>query len=67
MNKWQLSTTRIHKAQPQEETTSHLRELGLKQCGLDTQLLLGDHLFVMLDGNNMLIRGSRSGAGMLSC
>ena len=57
MNKWQLSTTRIHKAQPQEETTSHLRELGLKQCSLDTQLLLGDQLFVMLDGNNMLIGG----------
>ena len=59
MNKWQLSTTRIHKAKPQEDTTSHLRELGLKQCSLDTQLLLGDHLFVMLDGNNMLVGGQK--------
>ena len=57
MNKWQLTTTRIHTAQPQEETTSHLRELGLRKCSLDTQLLLGDQLFVMLDGNNMLIGG----------
>ena len=57
MNKWQLTTTRIQKAQPQEKTTSHLRELGLRKCSLDTQLLLGDQLFVMLDGNNMLIGG----------
>ena len=57
MNKWQLLTTRIHKAQPQEEILGHLRKLGLDQCSLDTQLLLGDHLFVMLDGNSLLIGG----------
>ena len=57
MNKWQLLTIRIQKAQPQEEILGHLRKLGLDQCSLDTQLLLGDHLFVMLDGNSLLIGG----------
>ena len=66
MNKWQLLTTRIHKAEPQEKILSHLRELGLRKCSLDTQLLLGDHLFVMLDGINMLVGGQKARAGMLS-
>ena len=59
MNKWQLLTTRIHKAEPQEKILGHLRELGLRKCSLDTQLLLGDHLFVMLDGINMLVGGQK--------
>ena len=59
MNKWQLLTTRIHKAEPQEKILGHLRKLGLDQCSLDTQLLLGDHLFVMLDGINMLVGGQK--------
>ena len=57
MNKWQLLTTRIHKAEPQEKIIGHLRELGLRKCSLNTQLLLGDHLFVMLDGIHMLVGG----------
>ena len=59
MNKWQLLTTRIHKAEPQEKILGHLRELGLRKCSLDTQLLLGDYLFVMLDGINMLVGGQK--------
>ena len=59
MQKWQLTTTRIQTAQPQEETISNLKELGLRKCSLDTQLLLGDHLCIMLDGNNLLIAGQK--------
>ena len=56
MNKWQLQTVRFKEAQPQEKILGQLRKLGLDQCSLDT-LLLGDHLFVMLDGNSLLIGG----------
>ena len=58
MNKWQLLTTRIPKAEPQK-ILGQLRKLGLDQCSLDTHLLLGDHLFVMLDGINMLVGGQK--------
>ena len=57
MNKWQLQTIRFKEAQPQETILGQLRKLGLDQCNLDTHLLLGDHLFVMLDGNSLLIGG----------
>ena len=57
MNKLQLQTTRLKEAQPQERILGQLRKLGLDQCSLDTHLLLGDHLFVMLDGTSLLIGG----------
>ena len=66
MNKWQLLTTRIHKAEPQEKIIGHLRELGLRKCSLNTQLLLGDHLFVMLDGINMLVGGQNKSRNAFS-
>ena len=56
MNKWQLSKLRLDKAKPQEEILGQLRKLGLDRCNLD-MLWLGDHLFVMLDGNSLLIGG----------
>ena len=57
MNKWQLQTIRFKEAQPQETILGQLRKLGLDQCSLNTQLVLGDHLFVMLDGTSLLIGG----------
>ena len=59
MKQWQLTTTRIRTALPQQQTTSQLRELGLRQSEVDSQIFVGDQLCVMLHVNNMLIGGEK--------
>ena len=59
MKQWQLTTTRIRTALPQQQTTSQLRELGLRQSEVDTQIFVGEQLCVMLHEHNMLIGGEK--------
>ena len=55
MKRWQLITTRVRTAWPQEQ----LRQLGLSQSQVDTKILIGDQLCVMMHENNMLIGGAQ--------
>ena len=59
MKKWQLITTRVRTALPQEQTTSQLRELGLRKSLVHDQIFVGDQLCVMLHENHMLIGGAK--------
>ena len=59
MRKWQLSTTRVRTALPQEQTTNQLRELGLKKSLVHDQIFVGDQLCVMHHENHMLIGGAK--------
>ena len=58
MKRSQLTTTRFT-ALPHKQTTSQLRELGLRQSEVDTQIFVGQQLCVMLYENNMLIGGEK--------
>ena len=60
VKQWQLTTTRIRTALPQQQTTSQLRELGLRQSEVDTQIFVGEQLCVILHEHNMLIGGEKS-------
>ena len=59
MKKWQLITTRVRPALPQHHTKSQLRELGLRQSLVDSQIFVGDQLCVMLHEHVMLIGGEK--------
>ena len=59
MKKWQLITTRVRTALPQQQTKNQLRELGLKQSLVDSQIFVGDQLCVMLHEHVMLIGGEK--------
>ena len=59
MNKWQLKTTRIHPAWPQEHTKIKLRELGLKESLVDSEVLVGNQLVVFQHGDSLLIGGEK--------
>ena len=55
MKRWHLITTKVRTACPPEQ----LRELGLSQSQVDTKILIGDQLCVMMHENNMLIGGAQ--------
>ena len=59
MKKWQLTTTRIRTASPPQLTKNQLRELGLKQSVVDSQIFVGWQLCVMLHEHVMLIGGEK--------
>ena len=59
MNKWQLKTTRIQPAWPQEVTKIKLRELGLKESLVDSDVLVGNQLVVFQHGDSLLIGGEK--------
>ena len=59
MNKWQLATTRIQPACPQQLRIGHLKELGLIQSNLDFEIFHGDQLCVFLDDSCILIGGAK--------
>ena len=59
MKKWQLTTTRVKTALPQEQPTHHLRELGLRKSLVHDQIFVGDQLCVMHHENHMLIGGAK--------
>ena len=59
MNKWQLKTTRIQPAWPQEVTKTKLRELGLKESLGDSEVLVGNQLVVFQHGDSLLIGGEK--------
>ena len=59
MKKWQLTTTRVKTALPQEQPTHHLRELGLRKSLVHDQIFVGDQLCVMHHENHMLIGGAQ--------
>ena len=59
MKKWQLTTTRVRTALPQQQTKSQLRELGLGQSVVDSQIFVGIQLCVMLHEHVMLIGGEK--------
>ena len=59
MKKWQLITTRARTALPQQQAKSQLRELGLRQSVVDSQIFVGDQLCVMLHEHVMLIGGEK--------
>ena len=46
MNKWQLQTFRIQAAWPQELTKTKLRELGIKESKIDSEIMVGNKLVV---------------------
>ena len=57
MQKWRLKTTRIQTALPQELTSTQLRELGLRETEVDSQIFAGDQLGVIQHGETWLIGG----------
>ena len=59
MKRWQLTTTRVKTALPQEQPTNHLRELGLRKSLVHDQIFVGDQLCVMHHENHMLIGGAK--------
>ena len=59
MNRWQLATTRIQPACPQQLRIGHLKELGLIQSSLDLEIFHGDQLCVFLDESCILIGGAK--------
>ena len=59
MNKWQLATTRIQPACPQQLRIGHLKELGLIQSNLDFEIFHGDQLCVFCDESCILIGGAK--------
>ena len=56
MKRWQLITTRVRIACPPEQ----LRMLGLSQSQVDTKILIGDQLCVMMHENTLLIGGAQA-------
>ena len=66
MNKWQLATARIQPACQKQLKIGHLRELGLIQSNLCSEIFHGSQLCVFLDEIMHLDRGKEGSAGMLS-
>ena len=59
MNKWQLQTLRIQAAWPQEITKTKLRELGIKESKIDSDIMLGYQLVVFQHDDCLLISGDK--------
>ena len=60
MNKWQLKTTRLRAALPQQaELPRQLRSLGLRTSEVDNRIFVGDQLCVMSHENTMMIGGEK--------
>ena len=59
MHKWQLKTTRIQTASPQK-LTQQLRELGLKESVVDSELLIGHQLVVFRHDDCLLVGGEKT-------
>ena len=59
MNKWQLSTTRIQTALPQQLRIGHLKELGLIQSKVDCEIFMGVQLCVFCHDSCILIGGAK--------
>ena len=59
MKRWQLTTARVHTALPQNLATSQLRELGLRESEVDSEILAGDELGVIQHGETWLIGGEK--------
>ena len=57
MNRWQLKTTRIQTASPHKLTKPQLRELGLKESVVDSELLIGDDQLVVFRHDDCLLVG----------
>ena len=59
MQRWQLKTTRIQTASPHKLTKQQLRELGLKESVVDSELLIGDQLVVFQHDDCLLVGGEK--------
>ena len=59
MNKWQLKTLRVQAALPQEITKTKLRELGIKESKIDSDIMVGNKLFVLQHDDCLLIGGEK--------
>ena len=59
MNKWQLQTLRIQAAWPQELTKTKLRELGIKESKVDSDIMVGYKLVVFQHDDCLLIGGEK--------
>ena len=59
MNKWQLQTLRIQAAWPQELTKTKLRELGIKESKIDSEIMVGNKLVVFQHEDCLLIGGEQ--------
>ena len=60
MKKWQLTTTRIRTALPQQtQVARQLRSLGLRTSEVDNQIFVGDQLCVMIHDKDMMIGGEK--------
>ena len=59
MKRWRLKTVRIQTALPQQLTSTHLRELGLRETQVDSQIFVGDQLGVFQHGETWLIGGEQ--------
>ena len=60
MNRWQLKTSRIQTASPHKLTKPQLRELGLKESVVDSELLIGDQLVVFQHDDCLLVGGEKT-------
>ena len=57
VNKWQQKTLRIQPAWPQELTKPKLRELGIKESKIDSEIMVGNKLVVFQHLDCLLIGG----------
>ena len=59
MNKWPLQTLRIQAAWPPEITKTKLRELGIKESRIDSDIMVGYKLVVLQHADCLLIGGEK--------
>ena len=60
MKRWQLTTARVQTALPSNLATTQLRQLGLRESEVDSDILVGDELGVIQHGETWLIGGEKT-------
>ena len=60
MKRWQLRTARVQTALPSNLATTQLRQLGLRESKVDSDILVGDELGVIQHGDTWLIGGEKT-------
>ena len=60
MKRWQLTTARVQTALPSNLATTQLRQLGLRESKVDSDILVGDELGVIQHGETWLIGGEKT-------
>ena len=60
MKRWQMTTARVQTALPSNLATTQLRQLGLRESKVDSDIFVGDQLGVIQHGETWLIGGEKT-------